>query len=585
MAKLDLPKSKAWVPAKTAIQTFRDSGYKNTAAALAELVDNAIEAEATSIQILSFEREQLVLERTHRRIETLAVYDNGQGMPEEVLGLCLQFGMGTRLQSRKGIGRFGIGLPNASVSQCRRVDVYSWQDGTCRHTYLDIDEVAGGDSEERNPVHEIEMPKEYLDPIEGKPGESGTLVVWSRCDRLDLARTTTLYKRMERHLCRVYRHFLDDDDSYGTQRDLLLVTAGDGRRVDRLNANDPLYLTTPNTLPGHEEAATNVEWGSPVRVEVDCGPKGKDKSIVELHFSIAQPSTQSLGGNSAVGRHYAANTGISMVRAGREIDFGDFGFFNAREERQRWWGCEVRFDPRLDELFGVTNNKQSCRGFEYFDDKGFRTEHPDDWEEELQASPRLQLMRTLTMHISKNLKEMMNTITSRGKGKGSGDSGDTAVDPSTKLANALIKEVNPDSRSRKEGETKTEEEKLAEWAEQARTHEELSDAEVEEMAKEHVALEIAKEFSGWPGAQFFSTKTIGSTWTVILNQRHPFFVEMYEELLQAEDSRYIQALDLLLYAYAQMENELYGRVDDLEEMRETWGRYVRAFLKRLAENA
>jgi len=149
----------------------------------------------------------------------------------------------------------------------------------------------------------------------------------------------------------------------------------------------------------------------------------------------------------------------------------------------------------------------------------------------------------------------------------------------------LIKKVDSDSRSRQEGKGKTKKAKLEEWREQARTHEELTEDEVTEMAKEHVELEIAKEFSGWPGAQFFSTKTIGSTWTVILNQRHPFYVEMYEELLKAEDSRYIQALDLLLYAYAQMENELYGRVDELEEMRESWGRYVRTFLKRLAENA
>ena len=52
----------------------------------------------------------------------------------------LQFGNGTKLKSRKGIGRFGIGLPNASISQCRHVEVYSWQNSKCLQTYLDIDE-------------------------------------------------------------------------------------------------------------------------------------------------------------------------------------------------------------------------------------------------------------------------------------------------------------------------------------------------------------------------------------------------------------------------------------------------------------
>ena len=39
----------------------------------------------------------------------------------------LQFGNGTKLDADKGIGKFGIGLPNASVSQCRKVEVYTWQ--------------------------------------------------------------------------------------------------------------------------------------------------------------------------------------------------------------------------------------------------------------------------------------------------------------------------------------------------------------------------------------------------------------------------------------------------------------------------
>jgi len=110
--EVDLETSEHWVPARTAIQTFRDSGYKSTASAIAELVDNAIEADATDIQILSFEKEELVRERVTKRIDRIAVVDNGVGMNGDVLQLCLQFGMGTRLRSRKGIGRFGIGLPN-----------------------------------------------------------------------------------------------------------------------------------------------------------------------------------------------------------------------------------------------------------------------------------------------------------------------------------------------------------------------------------------------------------------------------------------------------------------------------------------
>lgn len=48
----------AIIPASTAIQTFRDSGYKSTASALSELIDNSLEAEAKNIQVFSFEKEE-----------------------------------------------------------------------------------------------------------------------------------------------------------------------------------------------------------------------------------------------------------------------------------------------------------------------------------------------------------------------------------------------------------------------------------------------------------------------------------------------------------------------------------------------
>jgi hypothetical protein len=350
------------IPAPTAIETFRDSGYKSTAAALAELIDNSIEAEASTIQVLTFEEPVTLPNRTVHRISKIAVYDNGKGMDPHTLKLSLQFGMGTRMQSRKGIGRFGIGLPNASISQCRHVRVYSWQNGKCYTTYLDVDEIRETKQQNANPVTASELPLDILDQIEGKLNkDSGTLVIWSKCDRLDINRSSTLYSNMERDLCRIYRHFLDNDNSYGYKIDVKLIVTGKDRIVRQLMANDPLYLLTPNNTPDHNAESTNVLYGNVITLDVPYDEEG-NASPVEIRFTMALPEIQSLGGGSKLGKHYERNTGISIVRACREIDFGDFGFFNPREERQRWWGCEIRFDPVLDELFGVTNNKQSVRG-------------------------------------------------------------------------------------------------------------------------------------------------------------------------------------------------------------------------------
>src|SRR5690606_14107550 len=86
-----------YVPASLAIEAMRDNGYKNTAYAVAELIDNSIQAEANYVQLLCAEREEERASRRTKRIEMIAVLDNGGGMDAEVLKKALQFGNGTRL--------------------------------------------------------------------------------------------------------------------------------------------------------------------------------------------------------------------------------------------------------------------------------------------------------------------------------------------------------------------------------------------------------------------------------------------------------------------------------------------------------
>src|SRR5437016_6045678 len=124
------------VAIRSFIEATRDSGYKSTSSALAELVDNAFEADARTVDVTLDEAED------GKRI---TVTDDGTGMPADVLRLALQFGGSTRFNSRRGTGRNGMGLPNGSVSQARRVDVYSWvAPRKVYGSYLDVDEIANG---------------------------------------------------------------------------------------------------------------------------------------------------------------------------------------------------------------------------------------------------------------------------------------------------------------------------------------------------------------------------------------------------------------------------------------------------------
>src|SRR5579864_1341097 len=91
------------VAVPTFINAIRDSGYKSTAAALAELVDNSLEAGAKhiSIEIRPGQGPELR--------PTITVVDDGCGMPPLVLRLALQFGGSTRFNCRAGAGRYGMG--------------------------------------------------------------------------------------------------------------------------------------------------------------------------------------------------------------------------------------------------------------------------------------------------------------------------------------------------------------------------------------------------------------------------------------------------------------------------------------------
>ena len=136
------------------IQATRDSGYKGTSSAIAELVDNALQAKATAVRITLEDRPG---DAAHP--VTVSVADNGQGMTGDVLAEALRFGGSSRFNDRRGLGRFGMGLPNASLSQSRRVEVFTWQRGkTPIWNYLDVDEIASGE------LSSVPRPKQGVRP-------------------------------------------------------------------------------------------------------------------------------------------------------------------------------------------------------------------------------------------------------------------------------------------------------------------------------------------------------------------------------------------------------------------------------------
>lgn len=308
----------------------RDTGYRNLSAAIAELIDNALQASARHIRV--FVRE---IELAGEASVVVGVLDDGTGMSASTLGSALQFGGTPRFGDRSGIGRFGMGLPNSSVSQTRRFEVYSWQDRAATlYTYLDVDEIVTGH------LRGIPEPRVRSLPtwISGRISGSGTLVLWTRCDRLGRSRIATIVQRLHRTLGRLYR---------------FSIWSGVRLSVNDtvVEAHDPLYLDERASLHGARP------YGAPLRYEIRT-PRGP--STVEVRFSeLPVDLWHNWTTEDKRRRGVVGGAGVSIVRAGREIDYG-WHLLGAkrRENYDDWWRCEIRFSAELDELFGVTHSKQ-----------------------------------------------------------------------------------------------------------------------------------------------------------------------------------------------------------------------------------
>ena len=216
---------------KVAIESQRKSNYKTTARAGREIIDNAIEAggSGTNIYVLiekwGDEAPRGIRKTTVRRIY---FYDDGPGMfhddnDHSMLRFALTWGGGTNHENPdREIGRFGFGLPNASISQCRKTSVYSCEDGKEWNVgILDIDSMNEFGMIEVPEISKAALPK-FVQQWAKKnkiDTSSGTCVVWDECDSLSTATAATLKEDLIYDFSMTYRNYLDVVSIYVDSKD------------------------------------------------------------------------------------------------------------------------------------------------------------------------------------------------------------------------------------------------------------------------------------------------------------------------------------------------------------------------------
>jgi hypothetical protein len=369
-------KESATVPlffAQTLVQSLRDVGYNTTTSALCEHVDNAIEAGATTIRVY--------FRQTGRRgaHETdILVYDNGKGMPPNVLKVATSFGGSMSYGNRKGIGRFGMGMKTAALSISPVMELYSWQESPAFYNMtLDTDAI-GRDRSNLVPLPEptfnsilpepvLEMftrplgfPKDATEQqllapsgsdVYEQLGTHGTIVFMPDCDRLTLATDRGLVNDCMKEMARVYRRQI-----------------AKGLRIyinNRLTqAVDPTYAMANARHTSIE--GLNVKTSRlvvPKTIQVPLNDRTKETAPVHLKV-YALPiedwsnlTRKELGSNL----HLFDGQVVSIVRNDREVHIGYLPGVIERHSEVNWLRVEIDFSGELDEAFGVAANKQGVR--------------------------------------------------------------------------------------------------------------------------------------------------------------------------------------------------------------------------------
>lgn len=179
------------------MESTRAMGY-SLEAAVADIIDNSIAASAGEVNVFF---------SPYDAVPYVAILDDGTGMNADQIDDAMRYGSQSSLNVRdeQDLGRFGLGLKTASLSQCRCLTVISKQGRKVVARRWDLDEIY-----KRGSWALISLDREDLEEIPQyvnllKPMKQGTLIIWESLDRM-LGGTSKPEKLMNKQMDYVREH-------------------------------------------------------------------------------------------------------------------------------------------------------------------------------------------------------------------------------------------------------------------------------------------------------------------------------------------------------------------------------------------
>jgi len=323
------------------IHGLRDTGYDFYTAA-ADIIDNSIAAGAENINIL--------IELLSDGRKFVYFGDDGHGMDRKELVNAMRYGAKVR-DNLASLGKFGLGLKTASSSICIRYSVISRRDASAPLLKLtwDLEHVADVNKWEmlNEPITEDEV-----EVFEELCGEVGTLVVWSRCDRLlskvydepggTKEQNAIKYRseKLKEHCALIFHKFLNAEDTDHRTVNLTI----NGQEVKHWN---PFYPERS------EQVLPEISTKLPIQVEDGSVHEATVKAWILPHSKdMTKEENKELAKISNRGQ------GFYIHREGRIIHYGGYmGIWRADDPHWSLFRIEFDFDHKLDEAFSVDVKK------------------------------------------------------------------------------------------------------------------------------------------------------------------------------------------------------------------------------------
>jgi len=195
------------------LESLRSIGY-TLETALADIIDNSITANSNNISVRF---------AWNNGDPWIAIIDDGDGMSNDELIDAMRFGSRNPVEQRakNDLGRFGLGMKTASISQCRHLVVASKKNNKIAACEWDLDRIAKSDSVEWLAGHldsasifQDERLHELVSDFLGS-SKSGTILLWRRldiiCAAADENRFSDAMNLARVHLEMIFHRFISPD--------------------------------------------------------------------------------------------------------------------------------------------------------------------------------------------------------------------------------------------------------------------------------------------------------------------------------------------------------------------------------------